>query len=224
LCTFRSPLHNTRHVKLPIRVLLHRSPCASRHQVPRGTSRVVPGAHQVVGPGTHRGIGPREVHTTAGAFNALTFAGAKSKANPRHYAPGNHAPALLRQLSWRGHPRHYATLCGVVSNHPATLYHPLSYGRRTIPSKKDGGTLEGMTHDYSAPARDDVMTSGQWEWSPPSPSALCDHPRHRDTTPATVSPYPTLWKHAATGHRHASHCALYGLMSTAPSNPHVDGP
>jgi hypothetical protein len=51
-------------VWLPIRVLLHRSPCASRHQVSCNTSRVVPGAHRVVGPGTHRGSGPREVHTT----------------------------------------------------------------------------------------------------------------------------------------------------------------
>jgi hypothetical protein len=51
-------------VWLPIRVLLHRSPCASRHQVSCDTSQVVPGAHRVVGPGTHRGSGPREVHTT----------------------------------------------------------------------------------------------------------------------------------------------------------------
>jgi hypothetical protein len=85
----------------------------------------------------------------------------KSKANPCHYAPGNHAPALLRQLPWRGHPRHYATLCGVVSNHPVALYHPLPYGRRTTPSKKDDRTLEGKTHDYSSPARDDAVTSGQ---------------------------------------------------------------
>jgi hypothetical protein len=76
----------------------------------------------------------------------------QSKANPRHYAPENHAPPLLRQLPWRGDPRHCAALCGMVSNHPAALYHPLPYGRRTAPSKKDGGTLEGMTHDYPAPA------------------------------------------------------------------------
>jgi hypothetical protein len=105
----------------------------------------------------------------AGAFNALTFAGAKSKANPRHYTPGNHALALLRQLPWRGHPCHCAMLCGVVSKRPAALYHPLPYGWRTAPSKKDDGTLEGMTHDYSAPTRDDAVTSGQWERSPPSP-------------------------------------------------------
>jgi hypothetical protein len=76
---------------------------------------------------------------------------------------------------------------------PAVLYHPLPYGRRTAPSKKDGGTLEGMTHDYFAPARDSAMMSGQWERSPSSPSALCDHPRHRDAILATASPYPTLW-------------------------------
>jgi hypothetical protein len=160
----------------------------------------------------------------AGAFNALTFAGAKSKANTRHYAPGNHASALLRQLPWRSHPCHCATLCGVVSNRPAALYHPLPYGRRTAPSRRDGRTLEGMTHDYSALAQDGAVTSGQWERSTPSPSALCDHPRHRDAIPATASPYPTLWKCAATGYRHASHCALYGLMSTAPSSPHADDP
>jgi hypothetical protein len=51
--TSMSCLHNTGHVWLPIRVLLHRSPCAPRHQVPCGTSRVVLGAHRVVGPGTH---------------------------------------------------------------------------------------------------------------------------------------------------------------------------
>jgi hypothetical protein len=58
--------------------------------------------------------------------------------NPCHYAPGNHAPALLRQLPWRGHPRHCASLCGRVSNNPVAPCHPLPYGRRAAPSKKDG--------------------------------------------------------------------------------------
>jgi hypothetical protein len=74
----------------------------------------------------------------------------------------------------------------VVSNRPAALYHPLPYGRRTLPSKKDDGTLKGMTHDYCAPARDDAVTSGQWERSPSSPSALCDHPGHCITIPDAV--------------------------------------
>jgi hypothetical protein len=108
-------------------------------------------------------------------------------------------------------------LCGVVSNRPAALYHPLPYDRSSAPSKKDSGTLEGMTHNYSAPARYGAVTSGQWERSPPSPSALCDHPGHCTTMPDAV-------EHAATGHHHDSHCASYGLMSAAPSNPHADGP
>jgi hypothetical protein len=112
----------------------------------------------------------------------------------------------------------------MVSNHPMVLYHPLLQGRRTASSKKDGGALEGKAHDYSAPARDGAVMSGQWGRSPPSPSALCDRPRHRDAITATASPCPTLWKHAATGLRHAGHCTLYGLMSTTPSSPHADGP
>jgi hypothetical protein len=121
-------------------------------------------------------------------------------------------------------PRRRTTLCGMVSNNPAALYHPLPYDRRTTPSKEDGRILEGKTHDYSTSARDGAVTSGQWDRLPPSPSALCDRPRHCDAIPATASPSPTLWKHAATGHRHANHCALYGLMSTAPSSPRADGP
>jgi hypothetical protein len=109
-------------------------------------------------------------------------------------------------------PCRCATLCGMISNHLAALYHLLPYGRRTAPSKKDGGTLEGKTYDYSTHARDDTVTSVQWERSPSSPSALCDHPRHRDAISATASPYPMLWKHAATGRRHASHCALCGCL------------
>jgi hypothetical protein len=34
---------------------------------------------------------------------------------------------------------------------------------------------------------------------------------------------PGAVEHAATRQRHASHCALYGLMSTAPLSPHADG-
>jgi hypothetical protein len=149
----------------------------------------------------------------AGAFNALTSTG---ESTPLHAweSSGTTPPT----------PRHCATVCGMVSNHPAALYHPLLYGRRNAPSEKDGGTLEGKTQDYPAPARDSAVTSGQWERSPPSPSVLCDHPRHRNAIPATASPYPTLWRHAVTGHCHASHCATYGLMSTASSSPHADGP
>jgi hypothetical protein len=138
----------------------------------------------------------------AGAFNALTSAGESTPLRAWESCSGT-TPLT---------PRRCVTLCGMVSNHPAALYHPLLYGRRTAPSKKDDGTLEGKMHDYPAPARDDAVTSGQWEQSPPPPLVLCDHTRHRDAILATASPYPTLWRHAATGHRHASHCALYGLV------------
>jgi hypothetical protein len=109
----------------------------------------------------------------------------------------------------------------MVINYSVALYHPLSYGRRTAPSKRDGRALEGKMHDCSATARDDAVMSGQQKWSPPSTSALCDRPSRRDAIPATASPSPMLWKHAATGNRRASHCALYGLVSTAPSSPHT---
>jgi hypothetical protein len=150
------------------------------------------------------------------AFNALTSVGIQVKGESTPLRVWESCPGTTPPT-----PRRCATLCGMVSNHPAAMYHPLQYSRRTAPSKKDGGTLEGKTHDYSAPTRDDAVTSGQWERSPPSPLALCNHPHHSGAIPATASPYPTLWKHAATGHRHASHCALYGLMSTSPSSPHA---
>jgi hypothetical protein len=122
-----------------------------------------------------------------------------SKMNPCHDTPGDHAPALLRQLPRRGDPRHCATLCGVASNYPMALCRPLSYGRRAAPSKKDDRSLKGETNDYSTPAQDYAVTSGQWGVTSvaigpvrPSPP-LHHHPRRcgsvrrQDaTTPATV--------------------------------------
>jgi hypothetical protein len=67
------------------------------------------------------------------------------------------------------------------------------------------------------------VTSRQRDRSPLSPSALCGHPRHHDTIPGTASPSLTLWKHAATGHRHARCCASYNLPSATPSNQHAGG-
>jgi hypothetical protein len=48
----------------------------------------------------------------------------------------------------------------------------------------------------------------------PSPRRLLSH---CITIPGAV-------EHTATRQLHASHCALYGLMSMTPSSPHADGP
>jgi hypothetical protein len=147
----------------------------------------------------------------AGAFNALTLTGVQVKGEPTPLRAWESCPATAPPT-----PRHCATLCGVVNNCPVALYHPLPYGRHPAPSKKDSGTLEWITHNYSALTRDGAVTSGQWERSPPSPSALCGHPGHCTTIPDAVG-------HAATGHRHASHCTSYDLPSRAPSSRPAGG-
>jgi hypothetical protein len=109
---------------------------------------------------------------SAGAFNALTPAGVQVKGESTPLRTWESCPATAPPTPV---VRPSQPLCDIVRrgrNRPTALYHPLPYGRRAAPSKKDGGTLEGMTHNYSAPARDGVVTSGQWERSPPSPSAL----------------------------------------------------
>jgi hypothetical protein len=53
------------------------------------------------------------------------------------------------------------TLCGKASINSVTLCCPLSYGRRTAPSKEDGGTLEKGMDACLAPAQDDAVTSDQ---------------------------------------------------------------
>jgi hypothetical protein len=153
----------------------------------------------------------------AGAFNALTPAGIQVKCESTPLRAWESCPATAPPT-----PRHCATLCGVVSNRPAALYHSLPYGRRTAPSKKDGGTLEGMTHDYSAPAQDGAVTLGQREESPPSPSALCDRPHRRNAIPATASPYPTLWNMRQQDT--ATPTTVPCTASCQRHPPHTDGP
>jgi hypothetical protein len=71
---------------------------------------------------------------------------------------------------------------------------------------------------FSMTAQDYTVTSGQRERSSPSPSALCSHPRHCNTTPSTVTTSPTLLKRTGTGRRHDHHCTSYGLPLTPPSS------
>jgi hypothetical protein len=41
----------------------------------------------------------------------------------------------------------------MVNNNPVALCHPLLYGRRTAPSRKDDGALEEKVNGYAAPVR-----------------------------------------------------------------------
>jgi hypothetical protein len=142
----------------------------------------------------------------------------KSKANPRHYAPGNHAPPLLCRLP---------ALCDVVRRGqqpprgtvPPTpvrpVHHTLEKGRRN--PQRDGVRLLCAHTGWRCDVRPvGAVTSVAISPMRPSPP-LQHHLGHCITIPNAV-------EHAATGHRHASHCASYGLMSMAPSNPHADGP
>jgi hypothetical protein len=71
--------------------------------------------------------------------------------------------------------------------------------------------------------QDYTVKSGRREWSPPSLSTLCGHPRHCDATPGIVTTSQTLLKHTGTGRRHARHCTTYGLPLTPPSNRPAGG-
>jgi hypothetical protein len=120
--------------------------------------------------------------------------------------PGNHAPSLLYQLPWRGHPLHCAMLCGMVSNNPAALCHPLPYGRRAAPSRKNSGALEGKVNSYATPVQERRRDT----------RALCDHPRrsrrhpgHCIAIPDAVEacgngtpPCQLLYPHTASRHQH----------------------
>jgi hypothetical protein len=68
-----------------------------------------------------------------------------------------------------------------------------------------------------------AVTSGRWERSTPSPSALCGHPRHCSITPGDVVTSPTLLKCRGTGRHHARHCASYDLPLTPSSIRPADG-
>jgi hypothetical protein len=67
------------------------------------------------------------------------------------------------------------------------------------------------------------VTSGQWERSSQSLSALCVHPRRCSATPGTATTSPTLLEHTGTGRRHARHCTSYGPPLTAPSSRPTGG-
>jgi hypothetical protein len=154
-----------------------------------------------------------------GAFNVLTFAAAQVKDES---TPRRAWESRLGTVPPTPPACHCAMLCDMASNNPVALCHPLPYGRRAAPSKKDGGALEGKTDDYATPAQGqhrDVGPAGPvtsiaispvWP-SPPSQH----HPGHCITIPNTVGG-------GATRRRHTGRCAPCGLSSATPSNRCTD--
>jgi hypothetical protein len=133
---------------------LGRSPVSIESQEPpRASSRLARGHH---GPAASICASP------AGAFNALTSAGAQVKGESTplrawESCPGTAPPTPVARPS--------PPLCDAVrhgQHNPVALCHPLPYGRRAAPSRKDGGALEGKVNSYAAPVqeqrRDTVTT------------------------------------------------------------------
>jgi hypothetical protein len=61
---------------------------------------------------------------------------------PQHYSansPGEAIPATVQRCATG------------LANNLVALCHPLPYGRRTAPSKKDGRALEVKTNNYAMP-------------------------------------------------------------------------
>jgi hypothetical protein len=101
--------------------------------------------------------------------------------------------------------------CGTIPLTPVRQAHRTLEKGRWNPRRDDARLLCARTR-----RRRDVRPAGgvtSVAISPVRPSPPSQrHPGHCITIPDAV-------EHAATGHCHADHCALYGLMSTAPS-PH----
>jgi hypothetical protein len=76
---------------------------------------------------------------------------------------------------------------------------------------------------FSMTTQDCTMTSGRREWSSPSLSTLCSHPRHCSATPGTATTSPTLLKRTGTGRRNSRHYTSYGLPLMTPSSRPVGG-
>jgi hypothetical protein len=114
------------------------------------------------------------------------------------------------------------TLCGMVGGTP---WHCAAHSRpfSTLhPSKVDNDALEGRTTTNPAPIQDDAVTQGKRSTSPPSPSALCGHPRRCAAILGTTEPSPTLWGPVLTGQCHAGRCAAQVPPSARPSNQGMD--
>jgi hypothetical protein len=110
-------------------------------------------------------------------------------------------------------------MAGVILGHFAAHPRPSSTPH---PSKGDSDALEGRTITNPTLIQDDVATQGKQSTSPPSPPALCGHPRRCAVIPGTAEPSPTLWGPVLTGRRHTARCAAQVPPSARPSNRGTD--
>jgi hypothetical protein len=102
----------------------------------------------------------------------------RSKANPRHDAPRNHAPAPLHQLPGEAIP---ATVRRCAAWPAMTPWHCAIHSHIADVPHPRKGTAEPSKERWTTtprPRKDNAVRSGQRDRSPPSPSVLCDRP-HR---------------------------------------------
>jgi hypothetical protein len=104
----------------------------------------------------------------------------------------------------------------MVSNNPVALCHPLPYGRRAAPSRKDGRALEGKVNSYAVPVqgrRRDARPAGSVTSVsidpvrpfPPSPTPsrpLHRHPRCRRSVRRRDTATPAIVPRTASCQRH----------------------
>jgi hypothetical protein len=109
-------------------------------------------------------------------------------AEPRHHAPGNHAPALFRQLP-RGNPSpplHGAVRYGQCQPRGTVLPTPVRLKRRAL---EGGPAASSNPSRESAGSNRDVWPTGA---SSPPLLVLCGRPRACSTTPGTATTTPAL--------------------------------
>jgi hypothetical protein len=138
----------------------------------------------------------------AGAFNDLTpqvctTTPTRLGITPRHCSTdsqGETIPATVRHCAERP---------------VSALWHCAAYFCTANTSSSRRWTMEPLkgTNTFPMFTQDYTMTSGRREWSSPSLSVLCGHPRHCNATPGTAAPSATLLRRTGTEHRHARHCA-----------------
>jgi hypothetical protein len=159
-----------------------------------------------------------------GAFNALTPAGVqvKGESTPLCARESRPAAALPTPVARPSPPLCDAVRHGQQPPRGTVLPTPVRSVHRTLekgrwkPRRDDARLLRARTG-----RRRKVRPVGAVTSVAIGPVRSSLSPRRHSGHCITI---PDAVEHAATRHRHASHCALYGLMSTAPSNPHADGP